>query len=109
SRRRMAGPDAATAIAPADGRGNPLRRPLENRQRCAPAASDRPAPWRCATRPAAQQRLRTIAEKLCAEVSWCPPSAVCSRRLAAGPMLCEKLAAIFLLRLGGLFHLHVLR
>src|ERR1700730_17043497 len=43
-------------------------------QRCAPAALDRSAPMRCATRPAARQRPLQDAENFDGEVSFEPPS-----------------------------------
>src|SRR5262249_23073597 len=40
-------------------------------ERCAPAATDRLAPTRCAMWPVARRRRRPDAEKFCGEVSFC--------------------------------------
>src|SRR5439155_6339515 len=66
----IAGRGAPTAIDPSDARGcRPIRRE-QTQQSSALAATDRLAPTRCATRPAAQQRLRPYARMCGGEVSW---------------------------------------
>src|SRR5262249_46121636 len=70
----MAGQGAPTAIDPSVARRCLVRRRQESRRRCAPAASDRRAPLRHATEPAALQHPRPNAEiAYGGEVSWPVP------------------------------------
>src|SRR5215831_6553858 len=65
----MAGRAAPTAIGPSGARRCHLGRQRQSRQRCAPVATDRLAPARCATRLAARRRRWPDAEISGGEVS----------------------------------------
>src|SRR5262245_62135132 len=66
----MADRVAPIEIDQLDGRLCPIRFQRPARQLYAPAAPDRLAPSRCATAPAARQRLRSDAEQFGGEVSF---------------------------------------
>src|SRR5262245_1992589 len=66
----MAGQVAPTTIVPSGVRARRVHRRPWRVRRCAPAATDRLAPKRCASLSAALQRPRQDAEIVYGEVSW---------------------------------------